>query len=454
MDYQEFLKSKSGTELNSGFKSLFMPDYLYGFQKHLTDWSIWKGRGAEFADCGLGKTVMQLVWAENIVRKTNKNVLILTPLAVSAQTIREGEKFGIDCVRSSDGKILSKITVTNYERLHYFNQSDFVGVVCDESSILKNFDGKRKAEITEFCKKLQYRLLCTATAAPNDYIELGTSSEALGVMGYMDMLNRFFKNDNSSSSTKRLRGQTLKWRFKRHAETDFWKWVCSWAKMVRRPSDLGYEDKDFELPPLNINETIVPVSRPLNGKLFVEPAISLKEQREERRMTLEPRCEEVAQKVNGNHPALVWCQYNAEGDLLSKIIPDSKQIQGSDSDEKKEQTFLDFINGDLRVLVTKARIAGFGLNFQHCSHMTFFPSHSWEQFYQGTRRCWRFGQKNPVNVDIITTEGELSVLRNLKRKADAADKMFEQLVGFMNNSLKIEQKDNHTREERMPKWLS
>jgi hypothetical protein len=298
--------------------------------------------------------------------------------------------------------------------------------------------------------------LGTATAAPNDYIELGTSSEALGVMGYMDMLNRFFRNTQGTSDTKRgyaISGGVPQWRFKKHAEQSFWRWVCSWARAIRKPSDIGFENGGFVLPPLIEAETILKCSRPLNGKLFVEPARNLREQREERRMTINERCEVAAEKVNGESPAVVWCHLNDEGNLLEKLIPDSVQVAGSDSEEKKEEAFINFVNGDIRVLVTKPKIAGFGLNLQHCSHMTTFPSHSWEQYYQSTRRLWRFGQKNQVTVDIITTQGEFAVLKNLQRKARAAEKMFDSLIAHMNNSLKIEINRNHIKETRVPSWL-
>ena len=324
----------------------------------------------------------------------------MTPLAVSYQTVKEGEKFGIECKRSNQGEVNSKIVITNYERLHYFNPNDFSGLVCDESGILKHFSGATQKAVTEFSKKIDYRLLGTATAAPNDYIELGTSSEALGIMGYMDMLNRFFRNTQNTSDTKkhwRASESGIKWRFKKHAETPFWRWVCSWARAVRKPSDLGFDDNGFELPPLIEKETILDVCRPLPGKLFAEPARSLKEQRVERRMTIQDRCEAVAEKINGNSAAVAWCHLNDEGDLLEKIIPDAVQVAGKDKEEKKEETFINFINGNIRVLVTKPKIAGFGLNMQHCSHMVTFPSHSWEQYYQSTRRFWRFGQKKSGN---------------------------------------------------------
>ena len=455
-DYARFLERKAQIGGNHGFSPVFVPDFLFDFQKALIEWAVLKGRAAIFADCGLGKTPMELVWSENIVRRTNKPVLILTPLAVSFQTIREAEKFGIEAKRSIDGKINSQIVVTNYERLHYFNPSDFIGVACDESSILKNFDGARKLEITEFMKKLPYRSLWTATAAPNDYIELGTSSEALGVMGYMDMLNRFFKNDNSTSDTKKSShhgGMAAKWRFKKHAEEPFWRWVCSWARAVRRPSDLGYQDGNFILPDLIERETVVDCSRPLPGKLFVEPAQGLKEQRAERRATLKERCEAVAEKVNCNSIALVWCNLNDEGDLLENLIKDAVQVAGKHSDEEKEDRLLAFSENKIRVLITKPKVAGFGLNYQNCAHTTFFPSHSYEQYYQGIRRMWRFGQTRPVVVDVITTKGEIEVLKNLQRKAKQADQMFSKLVAFMNNALTIDSGRYFNQQEVIPRWL-
>ena len=452
-NYQDFLLEKSQSNENYGFKPIDLPDFLFDFQKELVDWALLKGRAAIFADCGLGKTPMQLVWAENVVRKTNGKVLILTPLAVSAQTIREGDKFGIKVSRSSDGKIKKGITVTNYERLHYFNRNDFVGVVCDESSILKSFDGKRKQEITDFMRKIPYRLLCTATAAPNDYNELGTSSEALGYLGCMDMLNKFFKNDQGNSKVGRHYGEAVKWRLKGHAEIPFWRWICSWAKAIRKPSDIGYDDKDFILPPLIEEEHMIETDTKPEERLFAVPAMGLFEQREEKRRTLKDRCEAVAEIVKTDKPVLVWCHLNDEGNYLKQLIPDAVQVSGSDSDESKEKKFLDFVNGGIRVLITKPKIGAWGLNFQHCSHITYFPSHSFEQYYQGVRRCWRFGQKKEVKVDIIVTEGEKAVLKNLRRKANQADVMFSHLIKQMNNALKIERDNNHIIKEEVPAWL-
>ena len=464
MSYATFLQEKAQSDFRSGFEPLWMPDFLFDFQKALVEWAILKGKAAIFADCGLGKTPMQLVWAENVIRKTNKPVLIVTPLAVSQQTIHEAAKFGIYAERANDGHARRGITITNYEQLHKFNAEDFAGMVCDESSILKSFDGARRSEITEFMRKLPYRLLCTATAAPNDYIELGTSSEALGYLGHTDMLGRFFKNDqNTIKPTQYLhRGQNFqtiyeknKWRFKGHAELPFWKWVCSWARAVRRPSDLGFEDRDFILPPLIEQEHHVNVESLPDGMLFALPAVGLKEQREERRRSIRERCEKVAALVaDTKQPALVWCHMNDEGDLLEELIPDAAQVSGKDSDEVKEDRFISFANGKLRVLITKPKIGAWGLNFQHCHHVTFFPSHSFEQYYQGVRRCWRFGQKHPVKVDVITTEGEQQVLKNLQRKAQAADKMFSDLVACMNDAMSIDRGVAFTKREEIPAWLS
>lgn len=453
-DYGEFLRQKSQGGADSGFAPVWMPDFLFDFQRELVEWAVRKGRAAIFADCGLGKTPMGLTWASNVARKTGKPVLYLTPLAVASQTVREAEKFGIEARQSKDGAHAGHIIVTNYERLHYFSSSDFGGVVCDESSVLKSFAGERRGEITAFMRQVPYRLLQTATAAPNDYIELGTSSEALGYMGHMDMLNRFFKNDLNNSAQGRMRGEVIKWRLKGHAETPFWRWVCSWARAIRRPSDLGFNDDGFLLPPLHEVEHLVEANSLADGMLFALPAVGLKEQREERRRTVQERCQTVADLVNHTgQPALVWCHLNEEGDVLQSLIPDAVQVAGSDSDDRKEDRLEAFADGRARVLITKPKIGAWGLNYQHCNHVTFFPSHSFEQYYQAVRRCWRFGQKRAVKVDIVTTEGERGVMRNLQRKSDQADAMFSRLVAEMNNALAIERANNMNSQVEVPSWL-
>ena len=453
-DYGEFLRQKSQRGADSGFSPVWMPDFLFDFQRELVEWAVRKGRAAIFADCGLGKTPMGLTWASNVARKTGKPVLYLTPLAVASQTVREAEKFGIEARQSKDGAHAGHIIVANYERLHYFSSSDFGGVVCDESSVLKSFAGERRGEITAFMRQVPYRLLQTATAAPNDYIELGTSSEALGYMGHMDMLNRFFKNDLNNSAQGRMRGEVIKWRLKGHAETPFWRWVCSWARAIRRPSDLGFNDDGFLLPPLHEVEHLVEANSLADGMLFALPAVGLKEQREERRRTVQERCQTVADLVNHTgQPALVWCHLNEEGDVLQSLIPDAVQVAGSDSDDRKEDRLEAFADGRARVLITKPKIGAWGLNYQHCNHVTFFPSHSFEQYYQAVRRCWRFGQKRAVKVDIVTTEGERGVMRNLQRKSDQADAMFSRLVAEMNNALAIERANNMNTQVEVPSWL-
>ena len=453
-DYEKFLANRAQRGSDQGFAPVFMPDFLFDFQKQIVEWSVRKGRAAVFADCGLGKTPMGLTWASNVNQKTNKPVLYLTPLAVGAQTAREAEKFGIEATHSRDGRIASGIVITNYERLHYFQPSDFSGVVCDESSILKSFAGSRKKEITNFMRQVEYRLLQTATAAPNDYIELGTSSEALGYLGHIDMLNRFFKNDLNNSAQGRMRGEVIKWRLKGHAEIPFWRWVCSWAIAIRRPSDLGFNDDRFRLPPLNEIEHLVDTENLRDGMLFALPAVGLKEQREERRNTVQERCGEVAKLVNHTgEPAIVWCHLNDEGDMLESMIPDAVQVSGSDSDDRKEERLEAFSTGKARVLITKPKIGAWGLNFQHCNHVTFFPSHSFEQYYQAVRRCWRFGQKRDVRVDIVTTDGERGVMKNLQRKADQADAMFSRLVAEMNHAKGIAHVNQMTNRVEVPSWL-
>jgi len=620
-DYATFLERKAQQNTGSGFAPLWMPNFLFDFQGALLEWAIRMGRAAIFADCGLGKTPMQLVWAQNVVEHTNKPVLILTPLAVSAQTIREGAKFGIEIQRSRDGSVPANLTVTNYEQLHHFNPANFAGCVCDESSILKSFDGSLRGQITEFMRQMPYRLLCTATAAPNDYMELGTSSEALGQLGHMDMLNRFFKNDQNNSKVGRHYGQGLKWRFKGHAEVPFWRWVSSWARAIRRPSDLGFPDGQFVLPSLGETEHEVEAETIAPGLLFPLPAVGLKEQREERRRTIRERCAKVAALVRDHDISMVWCHLNDEGDLLEELIPSAVQVKGSDSEEWKELAALWFVGnkcvcaeplfsaklaiwksasdvthsicestisptntagrnglrrseqnttptddgataqtpntgrgsrrksrrignetrtldghgisgnsdsrsnsttpswlpraGDApfvkpedqeiaaqsdttlttatrraesadssvphatsgsgssettpncsagprcicgyrsgrRILISKPVMFGWGLNFQHCAHVTFFPSHSFEQYYQGVRRCWRFGQTRPVQVDVVSTEGERAVLANLQRKARAADDMFSRLVAEMNHALAIGRGTTFTTQERIPAWL-
>ncbi len=769
LSYGEFIEHKAQLGDDAGFDPLWVPEFLYDFQAALLEWSLRKGKAAIFADCGTGKTPIQLAWAENVCRHTDKPVLILTPLAVSQQTVREAEKFGIDCQASREGKVMPRVTVTNYERLHYFDASAFGGVVLDEcfppdakidvfnidkvstlkyikdiqpgdrvlntygadhvkrthkrqinrairistargditcsenhpfftlhgwrcaqdlqpgdllmetdaamrlvrsgvhpaipsnedaaflrsvllsemadehsrtqgegsqssssskargfgfqmvarresgsketdranhraqsnerpegegqgicyiaengaqafrawwewsrpdcsstsfagragsdvdsrvclvagpqnygvsyplqarlgerrqenshrsgrqlslrpeasrreegcqagfsrvdcveileqghpgleryrdgdghvyfydlevaqhpsfsvngllvhnSSAIKHFTGARQRAITQFMARVPYRLLCTATAAPNDYIELGTSSEALGQLGYMDMLGMFFVNEENT--LHRTWGIHLNWRFKKHAEQRFWRWVSSWARAMRRPSDLGFDDARFILPPLTVKETVLSTDYKPPGELFHSPARTLDEQRAERKATIQERCERTAAMVNHSAACVVWCHINAEADALVRMIPGAEQVKGSDDDDDKEARLVAFSQGNLRVLVTKPKIGAWGLNWQHCAHMTMFPSHSYEQYYQAIRRCWRYGQTRPVQVDIISSEGEAGVVQNMKRKEQMADTMFSSLVAEMNSAVKIKRATAATITEEVPSWL-
>lgn len=451
--YATFLDRKRHLPTGDGIASTWMPDALFDFQRALVEWALLQARGAVFADCGLGKTPVQLVWAENVAQHTGGRVLILTPLAVGHQTVEEGRKFGVECSRNPG----ARIHVSNYERLHHYHSEDWSGVVCDESSILKSFDGATRNAVTRFLRKVPFRLLCTATAAPNDYTEMGTSSEALGYLGHMDMLSRFFRTEQAMKSRGnggRVYGEVVKWRLKGHAEQPFWRWVASWARAMRKPSDLGFDDAAFVLPPLHERQHLVEARTLPEGELFALPAISLQEQREARRRTINERCERLAALVAHSEPALVWCHLNDEGDLLGELIPDAVQVSGSDSDDAKEEKFLAFAHGQARVLVTKPKIGAWGLNFQHCAHVAMFPSHSYEQYYQGIRRCWRFGQTRPVVVDIVTTEGETRVLANLQRKAVAADHMFTALVAAMAQALAVQSDTYSTLPVQVPSWLS
>lgn len=454
-DYVSFLANKAQLVDSGGFEPMNLPEHLFDYQQNLVEWAVRKGRGGIFADCGLGKTPMSLAWADQIHRHTDKPVLFLTPLAVGFQIVSEAEKFGHDAALSRNGQVLAPITITNYEQLEKFDWREFGGVVCDESSAIKAFDGSRRAEVTEFMRRIQYRLLGTATAAPNDYIELGTSSEALGYLGYMDMLTRFFVNDNRSVSSRGrdMGGKALEWRLKGHAEKPFWRWVSSWARAIRRPSDYGYSDDHHHLPELVVRETKVEANRAAEGTLFDVPAYGLREEREENRRTLEERCTAAAAALVDADRAVAWCHLNDESALLTGLIDGAVEVAGSEAPEAKEEKLAAFTRGEIRVLVTKPAIGAWGLNWQHCHRMTYFPSHSYEQWYQAVRRCWRFGQQHPVEVDVITTEGGSKVLANLQRKADQADRMFTELVNHMNEARTVDAHD-YSQPLEVPAWLA
>ena len=463
--YNEFLARKAQLANTGGFEPTTLPGHLFDYQHDLVEWAVRQGRAGLFADCGLGKTPMELAWADQIHQHTGKPVLLLTPLAVGFQIAAEADKFGHDATLSRDGQVHASITITNYEQLHRFDPDLFGGVVCDESSILKNFDGATKAAITEFMRRIQYRLLGTATAAPNDYTELGTSSEALGGLGHMDMLSRFFINKDLKQSSRGNR--VMRWemsdrvgidrpggyRLKGHAHEPFWRWVASWARAMRKPSDYGFSDDHHHLPELVVRERLVQAHRPAGGALFDVPAFGLSEEREEARRTIVERCEAAAAALDGAERGVAWCHLNDESALLARLIDGAVELTGSDSPEAKEDKLAAFTRGEIPFLVTKPKLGAMGLNWQHAHRMTYFPSHSYEQWYQAVRRMWRFGQEFPVEVDVITTEGSSRILANLRRKADQADAMFTAMVQHMNNAQNVT-RVNYDKEIEVPRWAS
>jgi hypothetical protein len=443
-EYEKFLESKRHSIGNFGFEANYIPDIAFDFQKFVIEKAILKGRSAVFLDTGLGKTLVQLSLAKNIVNHTNKKVLILTPLAVAFQFILEAEKLGIDDIEySKDGKHTKKIVVCNYERLHYFNESDFEGVILDESSILKNFDGKIKQEVTSFVKKIPYRFLSTATPSPNDFIELGTSSEALGYMGYMDMLGKFFKNNqNSVDSNNRNIGE--KFYLKPHAEKDFFAWVNQWSIMAKMPSDLGFSNDMYNLPELNIRRHVVENQSliDVNGQIqmFTPIAKSMTEVRHEQKQTEEKRCEKAIELASGK-TSVYWCNTNNESSILKASDSKAVEIIGSQSIDKKEEILLAFANGEIERLITKAKMTSMGLNWQHCNHSVFFPTWSYEQYYQAIRRFWRFGQTKDVTIDMVISDGQTRVLEALEQKTQKAIQLHKNLTENVNRSFEHKVKE-------------
>ena len=469
-DYSEFLAKKSLTTSASGLQGPFdLPDMMFPFQKDCVTWALKRGRAAIFSGTGLGKTIQQLAWAREVVKANSPDliselayscqakVLILAPLAVAKQTVREGQKFGIQVafVRNQDQVNMLAATghsifISNYEMLHQFQPDEYTGVILDESSILKAYSGKIRNQIISYFASTPYRLACTATPAPNDYEELGNHSEFLGIMDRSEMLASFFVHDG---------GETQKWRLKGHAERAFWQWVCEWAVMIRMPSDLGYPDDNFKLPGLNMSEHIVEVGKDFaykTGNLFAQEAKTLNEQRKARRASIDDRVKKAAAIVDSLHwqqnaqlppgigPThreswLIWCDLNDESQEITRAIPGAVEITGSDSEDVKEQRMIDFATGKIRVLVTKPKIAGFGMNWQHCHNMIFVGlSHSYEAMFQAIRRCYRFGQLYPVNVHIITSDAEGAVLENVKRK----EKDFEIMCAQMLDNMRETQRKN------------
>lgn len=427
MTYEEFVARKLPAFKPSGFdvQRRYLNPQLFEWQRDIVRWALKRGKAALFEDCGLGKTAQQLEWAKHVTAETGQPVLIFAPLAVAKQTKEEGEKFGVDvniCATGAD--MHPGVNVTNYEKLHHFTPNGLAGLVLDESSILKGFDGKTRNAITEFASHVPYRLACTATPAPNDYMELGNHAEFLGTMTRTEMLAHFFVHDG---------GDTQQWRLKGHAEGEFWKWLASWAVMIRKPSDLGYDDGSFILPALNIHQHTVDSGKQMDGFLFAVEALTLQERQQARKQTTAQRVAECAAMVNAtDEPFLVWCNLNDESDALTKAIPGAVEVKGSDTNAQKEDRLLGFSEGRYRVLVTKPSIAGFGMNWQHCPNMAFVGlSDSYEQFYQAVRRCWRFGQKRPVHAHIITADIEGAVVKNIERKEADALRMAEEMVQHM-----------------------
>lgn len=450
MTYEEFLRTKQQSEINHGFRADKIPSTAFDYQSHIIDKSLYKGRCANFLDTGTGKTLIQLSIADNIVRKTNKKVLILTPLAVAFQFIKEASERDItdDVEYSKNGKFTKNIVITNYERMHYFDTNDFECVMLDESSILKNFDGEIKQQITAFMRKTPYRFLSTATPSPNDYIELGTSSEALGYMGYMDMLSRFFKNNQNnvaklSQISKARQGE--EWYLKPHAEKDFWRWVKGWSITMRRPSDLGFSDDRFVLPELIEKKTIVNNKNLMDkdGQLmmFNVPAINFHDIKQEVRNTIGERCEMAVEKANNHETSVYWVNLNDEAKRISELDKTAYEIKGSMDIDKKEELLIAFSNGEIKKLITKTSITAFGLNWQHCNHTTYFPTYSYEQYYQAIRRFWRFGQKRPVVVDLVLSDGQTRIMESLQVKRQKADEMFTSLTSNVNDMLHLEKRE-------------
>ena len=435
MEYNEYLSFKNLDIQTNGIEideSKINP-ILFDFQKDIIIWALKKGKSAIFADCGMGKTFMQLEWAKHI----GGNILIIAPLAVNLQTKNEGIKLNIDvnlCESQSDVK--NGINITNYEKIHKYDLDYFDGIVLDESSILKSYNGKYRNDLINGCKTIKYKLCCTATPAPNDYMELGNHSEFLDVKTRKEMLSMYFIHDS---------GETQKWRLKGHAEDKYWRWMSRWAVMIRKPSDLEYDDGDFILPEIEIHEHIIKSEKRFDGNLFIQVAQTLQERQQARKLTIDDRVE-GASKIIDDREWLIWCNLNEESDKLKKNINGAIEIKGSDTQKHKETSMLGFSNGDIKYLVTKPRIAGFGMNWQHCNNMVFVGlSDSYEQYYQAVRRCWRFGQTKKVNVHIVTADTEGSVIENIKRKERDAINMAEKMT---ENMAELSTVEIHTHKEQ------
>lgn len=455
MNYLDFISAKRHTSGSFGFDPVWMPDSAFDFQQAIIEKALKKGRIGVFADTGLGKTLIQISIAENVIRKTNGRVLILTPLAVAFQFIDEADRIGVsDIEHIKDARMSKKIVVCNYERLHLLNPDDFTCVMLDESSILKNFAGKTRDQVVAFIKRVPYRFLSTATPSPNDFIELGNSSEALGYMGYMDMLTRFFKsNQGSVDSNNRNIGE--KFYLKPHAESDFFAWVNQWSVMIKKPSDLGFSDEGYDLPPLKINNHIVNNADTwcIDGQaaLFAMPAATITEVREEQKLTVKERCEWAVSLASGK-TSVYWCNLNDESELLSDLDREAVEIIGGMSIDQKEEILVSFARGEIKRLITKAKMTSMGLNWQHCNHTVFFPTWSYEQYYQAIRRFWRFGQKSEVVCDMVISEGQERVIEALKQKTEKAITLYGNLVQAANRPFNFHTK-SFNQQTKLPEFM-
>ena len=459
LTYDDFLQSKAMVAEACGFdvdKSTITP-MAFDYQKDIIAWACKKGKCAILTGCGTGKTLMLLEWANAVHRHTGGGILIVSPLSVVHQTVREAEKFGIckvnECRRAED--VVNGVNITNYEMIEHFDASVFSGVVLDESSILKSFTGKYKTLLTDMFCHTPYRLLCTATIAPNDYTEIGTSCEFLGIMSRTEMLATYFIHDS---------GDTSKWRLKKAGVSKFWEWFATWAIYFNSPKDLGYQGEGYDLPPLNIRKVVTKCDV-REGEMLVTLASTLEERREARKDSAEDRTDHAAHLANGSMADqwLLWCDYNDESAMLKRKALECVEVKGSDEPEFKAQASMDFADGKIHALVSKPSIFGFGSNFQSCHSMVFCGlSDSYERFYQAVRRCWRFGQTKPVDVYIILSEREMNVLDNITRKQQQMDEMQRQMTALMKevtlseikHTTRITTDYKPTEEMEVPKWIA
>ena len=434
MDYETFVKSKRRSEVATGHKPGELNEHLFDFQHAIVSWAVRRGRAAIFADTGLGKTLMQLSWADEVASHTGGIVVILAPLAVSEQTIEQGKTFGIEVKRIPHGQSPTEpgVWITNYERIDAIDFSELHGIVLDESSILKSHTGKTRTAIIESCQSVPYRLSCTATPSPNDFEELGNQCEFLGVMTRTEMLATYFVNDTGDTGT---------WRLKGWGASKFWEWMGSWAVVLRNPSDIGFDGSRYILPLPVYHEHVIETEQ-LGDELFARPAQTMLERRKAQRDSIEARCKALAEVVNADtsEPWLIWTHLNDEAELLAELIPGAVNVQGSDSPESKTKNMMAFTHGELRVLISKPKICGYGMNWQHCARMAFVGlDDSFEKFYQAVRRCYRFGQKRSVEVHLFTAENEGQILENIKRKEvqhhEMSANMIEHMKDIMNNEL-------------------